>query len=602
MARHTAHVTIIVACAVALAGCGVVPPTPPASQVVTPSVTASDPGAVQPTVPTPDQTAVPVPPSTPSASPTPDQPDAQTVAFSPHATKKSDPARFHVVAAIQQDGKIVKSYKRKAPINFGTTYTSLPGVITFRGDNQRSTSSYGQATLTKKKLTSTWSVATGSLPKQVKKAPPPSTSPTPSPAPVVAGSWSGNGWTGQPLLVQWPDATRKVLDRTKAARDKKGLVEAIYASMDGRIYFLDAETGQRTREPVNLGFPFKGAGALDPRGIPLLYVGSGDNSPSGAASHVFVVNLVNGHVLYEFGAHDSFAPRGWTGMDSSALVDAATDTLIYCGENGVIYTMRLGTKWNQATGKLTIKPHDIVKYRYKTSRTSTAKYWLGIESSPVVLGHYLIAGDNGGNLFCLDLNTMKMIWLADVLDDTNGSPVLDFDADGKPYIYISTSLHWTAKNSAGNIPIWKIDATTGEKVWQRSYPCLTVPDVSGGVQATTALGKNNVSDLVFVPVARTPTISAGRLVALDKKTGKEVWAFKTPNYSWSSPVLVYDAKGDGYLIYGDSGGTIHLLDARTGKQLDTFRAGANIEATPSVFDNRVVVGTRGQKIWGLKLS
>ena len=567
------------AIAVGVAGCGIVLPWDVTTQPSAPA--ASHGPAVTPVAP---GTPVPGTTSSPGDVPPPTAEPQPALDFNPRATKTTDPARHRVVAAIQDNGKIVKTYQRKNPINIQAPYAQVPGVITFRGDNARSTGSFGDVDLAKKKLTSTWSMQTGSLKKN-----------------VSGGFWSGNGWTGQPLLVQWPDATRKVLDRTSAARAKSGLIEAIYASMDGNIYFLDAETGDETRAPVKIGFPFKGAGALDPRGIPLLYVGSGDASPSGAASHVFVVNLVNGKVLYQFGAHDSFAQRSWSGMDSSALVDAATDTLIYCGENGIIYTMHLGTKWDEATGKLSIKPSDIVKYRYKTSRTSAGKYWLGIETSPVIIGHYLITGDNGGNLICVDLNTMKMVWLADIRDDTNGSPVLDIE-DGKPYIYTSTSLHWTAVNASGKIPIWKIDATTGEKVWERSYPCKTVPDVSGGVQATAALGKNNVSDLVFVPVARTPSVNAGRLVALDKASGKEVWAFTTPNYSWSSPLLVYDKAGDGYLVYADSGGTVHLLDARTGKQLDTFNAGANVEASPSAFGDRIVVGTRGQRIWGLKLS
>ena len=571
----TTFAVIATACAViaagAFSGCTLLTPAPIPTLAATPP-TPSD------TPPSPDASSPPTPTPTPSVVP---------LNFAPKATDQTAPSRMKVQEAIQVNGKTVDSYERKNPIDFQpeAAYTALSGVITFRGDNHRSSGAFGTADITQKKFdTSPWKVRTGAMPKR-----------------VSSGSWSGNGWTGQPLLVQWPDETRRVLARNAAALDKDGLVEAIYASMDGNIYFLDADTGKATRDPVKIGFPFKGAGALDPRGIPVMYVGSGDSAPSGAASHVFVVSLVDGKVLYEFGARDSFAQRSWSGMDSSALVDAATDTLIYCGENGIIYTIHLNTNWDPATGKLTIKPDETVKYRYRTSRTSDARYWLGIETSPVILGHYLIAGDNGGNLICVDLNTMKMVWLQDILDDTNGSPVLEIAADGKPYVYISTSLHWTAKNAAGNIPIWKIDATTGEKLWQKEYPCRTVTDVSGGVQGTIALGQKNVKDLVFVPVARTPTVNAGKFVALDKATGKEVWAVSTNNYSWSSPVVVYDKSGDGYLITADSSGTIYLLDARTGKQLDTFASGANVEATPAVFNNRVIVGTRGQNIYGLKL-
>lgn len=48
-----------------------------------------------------------------------------------------------------------------------------------------------------------------------------------------------------------------------SAKSKAGLVEVIYATMDGKIYFLDLETGEKTRDPINIGVPFKGAGSLD---------------------------------------------------------------------------------------------------------------------------------------------------------------------------------------------------------------------------------------------------------------------------------------------------------------------------------------------------
>ena len=55
---------------------------------------------------------------------------------------------------------------------------------------------------------------------------------------------------------------------------------------------------------------------------------------------------------------------------------------------------------------------------------------------------------------CLDLNTLELVWVQDVLDDTNCSPVVDIE-DGHPYIYISTSFHygWRSYSTAA-IPIF----------------------------------------------------------------------------------------------------------------------------------------------------
>ena len=39
--------------------------------------------------------------------------------------------------------------------------------------------------------------------------------------------------------------------------------------------------------------------------------------------------------------------------DSAPLVDADTDTLIYPGENGILYTIKLNTVFDETTGQLT---------------------------------------------------------------------------------------------------------------------------------------------------------------------------------------------------------------------------------------------------------
>ena len=71
---------------------------------------------------------------------------------------------------------------------------------------------------------------------------------------------------------------------------------------------------------------------------------------------------------------------------------------------------------------------------------------------------------------------------------------------------------------------------------------------------------------------------------------------------WSSPVAVYDAKGDGYIIQCDSDGNMFLIDGRTGVLKSTVNLGKNIEASPAVFGNTIVVGTRGKKIYGIVLE
>lgn len=537
--------------------------------------------ALEETAESPAVTVQPTPTPTPEPTPTPvGLPD-----FKPHSVDGTEPERLISSTAIMVDGEVVEQYESDYEINFDLPerYTEIEGIVTFRGDNFRSGAAYGTAAVSSKTLTKAWSKSTSGL------------------SDSDGIYWSGSGWTGQPLIVKWPEATRKNISAMYDwAREKEGLVEVIYATLDGHVYFYELTSGEYTREPLNLGFNYKGAGALDPRGYPILYVGSGVDSVNGR-SRVKVVNLIDNSVMFEFGHNETFANRGWHMFDSSPLVSAETDQLIYPGENGILYIIHLNTKYNEQTGELSVDPDNIVKWKYNGVR-SGSRYWLGVESSAAIINNYIFLADNGGNLMCLDLNTLELVWVQDVLDDTNCSPVVDVE-DGHPYIYISTSFHygWRSYSTAA-IPIFKIDAETGEIVWRTDYTCYTVQDLSGGVQGTIAVGKNKLSDMIFVPVARTPGASSGTLAALKKDTGEVVWEKETSMYSWSSPVDFYDADGNGYLLYCNSGFNMFLIDGKTGEQLDYMNLGGNIEASPAMYGNYAVVGTRAMRTYCIQVG
>lgn len=507
--------------------------------------------------------------------------------FEPVAADTTTPFLMLASTTIMVDGQIVEDFAFPDQINFdaGETYTWFEGITAFRGNNFRDSPSYGFADIQNAKFGDKWSRDTGNY--------------------IAPGGayWSGNGWTGQPLIAKWPKQTREIMNMYDWAKEQDELIEVIYPSMDGYVYFSELKTGVSTRDKLHLGFPFKGAGSIDPRGYPLLYVGAG-YAGSGGSARIMIVSLIDGSVLYTFGNGDSFALRGWSAADASSLISADTDQLIYPSENGVLYIIKLNSEYDIDAGTITIDPSP-VKWRYNGKRSqSGGKYWLGMEASPVIWHEYLIVADNGGHLICLNLNTLEPVWVQDTLDDTNCSPVLELE-NGHPYVYISTSFHggWRAPmNSSAAIPILKIDANNGEIIWRTDYTCYTVDGISGGVQGTAAIGKYALNDFVYVPVARTPNRDSGILAALDKHTGDILWEFKTNQYGWSSPVCVYDKAGTGYVIYCTSAGKMYLLDGLTGEIKDTIQLGGNIEASPAVYESTIVVGTRAMKIWGITLT
>lgn len=505
--------------------------------------------------------------------------------FVPHAVDSTQPTNHLLFTEVLDGESITQDYRAESPIymDVGSKYSDLEGILTFRGDNFRSGSSYGLTSMASKTFGNHWTQSVSTL-----VAP-------------DGNVWTGCGWTGQPLIVTWPKETRQVMNLHDWAKEAETLTEVIYATMDGHIYFLDLETGNQTRDPLYMGYTFKGSGSLDPRGYPVLYVGAGYKSDLGEAK-AFAISLIDCSVLFTFGDNDSFTLRGWSCFDSAPLIDAETDQLIYPGENGVLYIVKLNTQYDEAAGTLRMNP-EYVKWRYQGGRSSSSTYWLGMESSAVIWQSHLFIADNGGYLMCLDLNTLEPVWVQDVVDDTNASPTLELE-DGHPYLYISPSFHlgWRSYDTA-DIPIYKIDAETGEIVWSVSYTCWSESGVSGGVQGTIAIGQQNLSDLVFVPVSKTGTNQAtGIMAAIHKQTGEVVWELETSSYSWASPTIVYDENGDGYLIFGTLYGALCLVDGATGELLDSIDLGGHIEATAAVYENTVVIGTRSNYIYGITLE
>lgn len=524
------------------------------------------------------------PSSDPSTEPSTEPPTEPEPTYEPGYVDVSDPKNWGVKWEIIAHGAIVSNYQREEPISFGNPddYFVFPGIATFRGSNYRNGATYGTATVVNKTLTSKWKKQVGSL-----------------------NGWPGCGWTGQPLMVRWDQETKNIMNLYNEKKGKDGLVEVIYATLDGYIYFYDLDDGSYTRDPIWVGMNFKGAGALDPRGYPLMYVGSGDYV-NGKAPRMYIISLIDGSILFERSGNDAFSLRDWVAFDSSPLVDAETDTLIWPGESGILYTIKLNSDYDQAAGTISISPEEIVKTRYTTALSNSGSYWLGYECSAVIVDRFLYLSENGGMFYCVDLNTMELVWAQDTKDDSNSSPLFQWDKDGTTgYLYTAPSIHWTKNaNAQGIMTIYKLNAKTGEIVWTKSYNCHTVDGVSGGVQSSPLLGKpgTDIENMIFYSVARTPHQSDGCLVALDTETGDVIWELYMDNYTWSSPVAIYTEEGKSYVAICDSVGIVRLLDGVTGEVLSSIGLGSNVEASPAVFENTIVVGTRGQLVCAIKID
>lgn len=455
-------------------------------------------------------------------------------------------------------------------------YSDIEGVTCFRGNNYRNSASYGKANIKEEKLEVIWKIPIGSTDR-----------------------WTGVGWNGQPAIVKWPKELLDKINLFEEKKKKENLKEVIYAALDRNIYFIDLEDGSFTRNKIKIPGPIKGSLTVDPRGIPLLYVGQGISKVGGKSVAIGyrIFSLIDQKMLYFINGRDPFAYRSWGAFDSTAIVDKVTDTMLICGENGIFYKVKLNTEYINDTKEVKINPR-VTKYRYKIK----SNHYQGIENSIAVYKNLGYFADNGGWIQCIDVNSLKPIWLYNGKDDIDSTIAIE-SKDEEVSIYSGCEVDKQGKK--GNSYIRKLDGLSGKVIWEKAYSCfskLAPRPNNGGALASPIIGKESIENMVIYNLARYGGFNRGILVALDKETGNELWRLELNNYSWSSPVDVYTKNGDAYIILCDSIGNVYLIKGSTGEVIDKINIGSNVEGSPAIYDNILVIGTRGQKIYGIKIK
>ena len=539
--------------------------------------------------PAPVQTASPHKPSAePSQSPEPEtsqspepepepEPEPPWLSFSPYCVAETDPQseKLKYTYAVQVSGEIAEEYLNPDLIQFTMPeyYTNIEGVLTFRGNNFRNSASCGTASITEEKLTEVYRFNTGTL-----------------------DHWSGTGWTGQPAIVKWDFELQQKMNLLPGKIDKEDLVEVIQGAVDGYVYFFDLEDGKPTRNKLRFGEPIKGSVTIDPRGYPILYIGQGDVKTTGRNGY-YIYSLFDFERMYYINGSDRFALMTWGAFDGNPLFDVPNDRMILNGENGLIYNIKLNTTFDLEAGMISIDP-EIVKYRYNTSTMKRRS----MESSPAAFANYLFTADSTGFVQCVDLMTLTPVWVRDCTDDTDASPVLDWEEENE-MLALYTACGVEYQGAGGLAYIRKLNAENGDLLWEYTYPCLLDIAVSGGVLATPVIGQGDMSNLAVFWVAKVRNMGGGGvLVAFDKYSGEVVWETVLPCYGWSSPAAVYTDSGTGYLVVCDADSAMFLIRGATGEVLDKFRTGNNTEASPAAYGNMVVVGTRGCVMFGVRIS
>jgi outer membrane protein assembly factor BamB len=135
-------------------------------------------------------------------------------------------------------------------------------------------------------------------------------------------------------------------------------------------------------------------------------------------------------------------------------------------------------------------------------------------------------------------------------------------------------------------------------------------NVDGGILASPVLGRagTTMEGLIIYNVSYevSGSSSTSRLVALNKMDGSLAWEYDMEVSGWSpsSPVPVYTQDGQGYIVQCDRDGDIVLLrvDGESAVEAAKLNVEDNFEATPAVFDNMIVVGSRKSHFFFIKME
>lgn len=372
--------------------------------------------------------------------------------------------------------------------------------------------------------------------------------------------WCGTGWTGQPAVFE-----------------RDGRTWVVFGAYDRAVHFLDADTGERILPDFPTGDIVKGSLTVDPDGYPLVYTGSRDNY-----FRVLAIDRPIPTELWKLSA-DDVSPVLWNDdWDGSALV--VGDYLIEGGENSQWHVVKLNRGYGP-DGRVTADPELVFNAPGWDAQllSELGDNDVSIESSVAVWDDTVYFANSGGLVQGWDISGLSegrdpvrtfRFWTG---DDTDASVVID----DQGMLYVASE--WERFNARGRQvgQILKLDPTRDNPVVWSINDQNVGDDEVAGVWATPAVYK----DLVIVPT------NGGRLLGIDRASGRVRWTKHLPGPTWQSPVVV-----DGVLLQGDCRGVLHGYDladtAVDPPQRWSVSLGGCIESTPAVWHGRIFLGAR----------
>jgi hypothetical protein len=382
--------------------------------------------------------------------------------------------------------------------------------------------------------------------------------------------WCGTGWTGQPNVVEMSN----------------GVTQVRFGAYDRGVHFRNSKNGNEVKSTFLTGDIIKGTVTSDPDGYPLVYSGSRDN-------FFRVLALDRGRAPVELWSlsSDSAPNPIWNNdWDGSALV--INDYLLEGGENSWFYVVKLNRGYD-AKGKVTVNPaiKMMVPGYDDELLAAIGDDNVSIEASVAFYDGVVYFSNSGGLIQGWDISKIlsgghkyKRVFRFWTGEDTDATVVIDDEG----YLYVASELERSTDRATEVGQLMKLDPSKPKNplVWSIPVPAL---GATGGLWATPAIW----GDALFA------TTDTGRVLAVNRASGRVAWEFELPGPLWSSPVVVDDT-----LIVGDCDGVLHAYDVShplrsRPRELWTITLPGCIESTPAVWKGMVFVGTRTGKMYGI---
>ena len=381
-------------------------------------------------------------------------------------------------------------------------------------------------------------------------------------------NWCGIGWTGQPAVWELENETWLAI-----------------GAYDRGIHVLNASTGTPILEPFVTGDIVKGSLTVDPDGFPLIYSGSRDGQ-----LRILAFDRPDRLVELWSMAGDEVNPMMWNDdWDGAPLI--LKDYLITGGENSWFHIVRLNRSLDPS-GRVAVDP-EIVFQAPGWDRELLAALGdnnVSIENSLAISGDTVWFANSGGLVQGWDLSPLQTgddpvrnfrWWMGDDVDAT-----IVIDDEGFLYVAAEYERATTRSQEVGQLV--KLDPSKPETpvVWS-VHEDRTLP---GGFWSTPALH----GDVLFVA-----TTNSGKLMSLDRYSGKSFCGLSVSRDRYGVlRVVVEDI-----LLIGDCGGHLRAygVEQPDVEPIEIWRVeiGGCLEATPTVWEGRIYIGSREGGLFAL---